>query len=264
MDLSMSEIRASLGDAVDAGASDEDVFFQFFSEQLVGQGLLAGCVSLAILAALAFGCRVDLPAVRVAGIRDLAPVDQVVAAELGYRVKLLGVAEDTGSGPVTRVEPCLVPADSPIARVDGVFNAAVVDADFVDRTVYQGRGAGAEPTASAVVGDLIDIARGGGWHAFGLPAGDLRQSGLTGTATAPGAYYLRFAPRDPQDAIAGITAALHEEGVPIASLFGDRAPGSVIVTTPPAEAAAVERACRAIAGASALAGPPVRMRIEEF
>ena len=71
-------------------------------------------------------------------------------------------------------------------------------------------------------------------------------------------------PRDPQDAIAGITAALHEEGVPIASLFGDRAPGSVIVTTPPAEAAAVERACRAIAGASALAGPPVRMRIEEF
>ncbi len=218
----------------------------------------------AILAALAFGQRVDLDAVRTAGIRDLAPVDQVVAAELGYCVKLLGVAEDTGAGVVTRVEPCLVAADSPIARVDGVFNAVVVDADFVDRTVYQGRGAGAEPTASAVVGDLIDIARGGGWHAFGVPAGRLEQAKPAETALLSSAYYLRFAPNDPRGAIAGIAAALNEAGVPVANMFGDRAPGSVIVTTGTAQGAAVEQACASVAGSMALAGTPVRMRIEEF
>lgn len=218
----------------------------------------------AILAALAFGRRVDLHAVRVAGIRDLSPVDQMVAAELGYCVKLLGVAEDTGKGLVQRVEPCLVAADSPVARVDGVFNAVVVDADFVDRTVYQGRGAGAEPTASAVVGDLIDIARSGGWHAFGLPAESLGQAEAAPAEALSGRFYLRFAPSKREDATAGIAAALHREGVSIDNLFGDRAPGAVIVTTAPAEGTAVARACAATAGAMALAEAPVRMRIEEF
>ena len=80
--------------------------------------------------------------------------------ELGYRIKLLGLARQTEAGIEARVHPCMVPETAPIARVDGVFNAVVAEGDFVGRVMLEGRGAGAGPTASAVVADLMDIARG--------------------------------------------------------------------------------------------------------
>src|SRR5271165_874311 len=115
---------------------------------------------LAILAALAFGRPVAFDAVHVEGIRSISALDIAFAAELGYRIKLLGIAGVTDGAIEARVHPCMVPQSSPIATVDGVFNAVVAEGDFVGRVMLEGRGAGARPTASAVVADLIDIARG--------------------------------------------------------------------------------------------------------
>ena len=114
---------------------------------------------LAILAALAFGRPVAFDDVHVEGIRRVSAVDIAFASELGYRIKLLGIARQTEAGIETRVHPCMVPQTAPIATVDGVFNAVVAEGDFVGRVMLEGRGAGAGPTASAVVADLIDIAR---------------------------------------------------------------------------------------------------------
>ena len=115
---------------------------------------------LAILAALAFGRPVSFDDVHVEGIRRISALDIAFATELGYRIKLLGIARQTEAGIETRVHPCMVPQTAPIARVDGVFNAVVAEGDFVGRVMLEGRGAGAGPTASAVAADLIDIARG--------------------------------------------------------------------------------------------------------
>ena len=114
---------------------------------------------LSILAALAFGRPVAFKDVHVEGIRRISAVDIAFATELGYRIKLLGIARQTDAGIEARVHPCMVPQTAPIARVDGVFNAVVAEGDFVGRVMLEGRGAGEGPTASAVVADLIDIAR---------------------------------------------------------------------------------------------------------
>ncbi len=115
---------------------------------------------LAILAAIAFGRPVAFDAVYVEGIRTISALDIAFAEELDYRIKLLGTARRHGDGIEARVHPCLVPRTAPLARVDGVFNAVVAEGDFVGRVMLEGRGAGAGPTASAVVADVIDIARG--------------------------------------------------------------------------------------------------------
>ena len=115
---------------------------------------------LAILASLAFDRPVPLEAVHVEGIRRIGGLDIGFATELGYRVKLLGIARRTADGIEIRVHPCLVPESAPLARVDGVYNAVVAEGDFAGRMTIEGRGAGAGPTASAVVADLIEVARG--------------------------------------------------------------------------------------------------------
>ena len=128
---------------------------------------------LAILAALAFGRPVAFDAVHVEGIRRISALDIAFASELGYRIKLLGIARQTEAGIEARVHPCMVPQSAPIARVDGVFNAVVAEGDFVGRVMLEGRGAGAGPTASAVVADLIDIARNRATPVWGAAAGAL-------------------------------------------------------------------------------------------
>ncbi|MHB1302820.1 MAG: homoserine dehydrogenase, partial [Acidiphilium sp.] len=115
---------------------------------------------LAILAAIAFGRQVDFASVHIEGIRRVSALDIAFAEELGYRIKLLGIARATSDGIETRVYPAMVPLASPLAHVDGVNNAVVIHADPVGAVVLQGRGAGAAPTASAVVADLVDLARG--------------------------------------------------------------------------------------------------------
>jgi homoserine dehydrogenase len=114
---------------------------------------------LAVLASLAFGTAVDFEAVSVAGIRNVSPMDLEYAGELGFRIKLLAIGRRTAKGIEQRVHPCMIPAETALARVDGVFNAVMVDGDFAGNTVYVGRGAGQNPTASAVASDLVDLRR---------------------------------------------------------------------------------------------------------
>ena len=128
---------------------------------------------LAILASVAFGRPVDLAGVYTEGIRHVSRLDIDFAEELGYRIKLLGIARLTENGLEQRVHPCMVTRATPIAAVEGVFNAVVAEGDFVGRVVLEGRGAGAFPTASSVAADLVDIAAGRHVAPFGVPAAAL-------------------------------------------------------------------------------------------
>src|SRR5512144_2161447 len=147
---------------------------------------------LAILATVAFGCTLDFAAVHIEGIRHVSPVDIAFAEELGYRIKLLGIASLTDGGVERRVHPCMVPNSAPVAHVDGVLNAVVAHGDFVDRIVQEGSGAGERATASAVVADLADIACGRSTPTFGIAVGDLRSLPALPMARHHGAYYVRL------------------------------------------------------------------------
>ena len=129
---------------------------------------------LAILASVGFGRPVDFNGVYTEGIRQVSRLDIDFAEELGYRIKLLGIARLTEEGLEQRVHPCMVPRATPIAAVEGVYNAVVAEGDFVGRVVLQGRGAGAFPTASAVAADIVDIAAGRHVPTFGLHTANLR------------------------------------------------------------------------------------------
>ncbi len=132
---------------------------------------------LALLAAIAFGTRVDFDGISVEGIERVSLADIEHAAELGYRIRLLGVARMTEKGLEARMQPCLVPAASPPGQLQGVTNMVVIEGDFVGRIVMSGPGAGEGPTASAIVGDVIDIARGLVIPPFGRPAAEPRDAG---------------------------------------------------------------------------------------
>ena len=184
---------------------------------------------LAILAALAFGRPVRYTDVHVEGIRAVSALDQSFARELGYRIKLLGIARQTAHGIETRVHPCMVPEAAPLARVDGVYNAVVVEADFAGRLMLEGRGAGAGPTASAVVADLIDIARGRAVPVWGTGSAYLSAAPSVPMSAYTGAYYLRLMVTDRPGVIADVTCALRDAGVSLESMLQHgRSPGEAV------------------------------------
>ena len=223
---------------------------------------------LAILTSVAFGCEVNFPAVYIEGIRDISSLDIQFAGELGYEIKLLGIARLTGSGVEQRVHPCLVPLAAPIAHVEGVFNAVVAEGDFVGTTVYEGRGAGAGPTASAVVADLVDIARGHSVPTFSVPATALAKIPAQPMERHRGAYYIRLMVVDKPGVIADVTAAFRDEEISLESMLQrGRAPGEavpVILVTHDTEESAMSRALEKIAILEAVADPPRMIRIEGF
>ncbi len=221
---------------------------------------------LAILAALAFNRPVDFASVHIEGIRAVSALDILFAGELGYRIKLLGIARRTEAGIESRVHPCMVPQSSPIARVDGVYNAVVAEGDFVGRVMLEGRGAGAGPTASAVVADLIDLARGRlvpVWGADGVALSHLPSVPMSAHV---GAYYLRLMVVDRPGVIADVTAALRDAGVSLESMLQrGRAPGEavpVVLVTHETNEAAMLGALDAIAAMDAVLEPPALIRIE--
>jgi homoserine dehydrogenase len=184
---------------------------------------------LAILAALAFGRPISFADVHVEGIRGVSALDQSFARELGYRIKLLGIARQTEAGIESRVHPCMIPETAPLARVDGVYNAVVVEGDFVGRVMLEGRGAGAGPTASSVVADLIDLARGRGTPVWGAESGDLSDVPAVPMAAYTGAYYLRLMVVDRPGVIADVTCALRDAGVSLESMLQHgRSPGEAV------------------------------------
>ncbi len=221
---------------------------------------------LAILAALAFGRPVDFGSVHVEGIRQVSALDFQMAEDLGYRIKLLGIAQRTEAGISTRVHPCMVPQAAPIARVDGVFNAVVAEGDFVGRVVLQGRGAGAGPTASAVVADLIDIARGRHTPVWGCEAGALDAAPSVPMAHHTGCYYLRLMVVDRPGVIADVTGVLRDHSISLESMLQrGRAPGEavpVVLTTHECQEAAIVAAIAQIEALDAVMEKPVLIRIE--
>jgi homoserine dehydrogenase len=221
---------------------------------------------LAILAALAFGRPVDFSAVHVEGIRAVSALDIALAGELGYRIKLLGIARRTDHGIEMRVHPCMVPLAHPIARVDGVFNAVVAEGDFCGRIVLEGRGAGAGPTASAVVADLIDIARGRLTPVWGASNGTLAPLPAIPMERRIGAYYLRLMVLDRPGVIADVTAILRDHHISLESMLQrGRAPGEavpVVVTTHDSEEARMRAALARIEALETVVEKPALIRIE--
>ncbi len=184
---------------------------------------------LAILAALAFGRTVRFEDVHVEGIRNICALDFAFARELGYRIKLLGIARRTEAGIESRVHPCMVPESSPLARVDGVYNAVVAEGDFSGRLMLEGRGAGAGPTASAIVADLIDLARGRAAPVWGVEASSVSDTQSVPMSAYVGAYYLRLMVVDRPGVIADVTCALRDSGVSLESMLQHgRSPGEAV------------------------------------
>ena len=226
---------------------------------------------LAILAALAFGQPVDFGSVHVEGIRGIGALDIGFAAELGYRIKLLGIARLTEGGVEARVHPCLVPETAPIALVEGVFNAVFAEGDFVGRIMLEGRGAGAGPTASAVVADLIDIARGTLIPVWGANAESLSRIVSVPISQRAGDYYLRLHVLDRPGVIAEIAAVLRDCGVSLKSMLQHgQSPGvagadeavPIVLVTHQTRESAMRRALELITGLDVVLEPPTMVRIE--
>ena len=223
---------------------------------------------LAILASVGFGRPVDLDGVYAEGIRHVSRLDIDFAEELGYRIKLLGIARLTEEGLEQRVHPCMVPRATPIAAVEGVYNAVVAEGDFVGRVVMEGRGAGASPTASAVAADLVDIAAGRRVAPFGIPTADLRAIPGIPIERHHSAYYIRLMVVDQPGVIADVAAALRDEQVSMESMIQrGRAPGEavpVVMTTHITVEAAMRRALKRIEALDTVLEPPRMIRIEDL
>jgi homoserine dehydrogenase len=221
---------------------------------------------LAILAALAFGRPVDFDALYVEGLRNITALDIKLAEELGYRIKLLGIAAAVEGGISTRVHPCMVPVSHPIAVVDGVYNAVVAEGDFAGRVVLEGRGAGAGPTASAVVADLIDIARGRSTPVWGAGTADLARIPNVPMEQHRGAYYLRLMVLDRPGVLADVTGVLRDHAISLESMIQrGRAPGEavpIVLTTHECQEAAMRAALTRIAALASVLEPPAMIRIE--
>ena len=183
---------------------------------------------LALLTSLAFGTRVAFDQIHIEGIESITQADIEAADDLGYRIKLLGVALMTESGIEQRVHPAMVSTDSAIAEVSGVTNCVAVDGDFSGNVLLIGRGAGAGATASAVASDIVDIARGTYPAPFLVPAGKLKPYKRAKLGQHQGAYYVRLAVFDRPGAMAGITGRLGEREISLESIVQRRPRGSQI------------------------------------
>lgn len=225
---------------------------------------------LAILASLAFGTEVDFDAVAVEGIRSVSALDIQLAEELGYRIKLLGIAKQTAEGIEQRVSPVMVDRATQISKVEGVFNAVALEGDYVGPVILQGRGAGERPTASAVVADIVDIAAGRTAPVFGVPADRLKTNVRAPLEKHVGPYYLRLMVWDRPGVMAEVTATLAKHGVSMASMIqhgraetvGGVVP--VVFVTHETSEAGMSGALADISAFESNSQPPVLMRIENF
>lgn len=254
-----------------AGLSYDEVFeeanqlgFLEADPELDVGGIDAGH-KLALLASIAYGTQVAFSEVELEGIGQITIEDIRQAADMGYRIKLLGVAQLTGRGLEQRMSPCLVPARSPLGQLEGGTNMVVIEGDQVGQIVLRGAGAGEGPTASAVLSDIVDIARGTRLSTFGQPATTLRPV-TPARATAPAPYYLRMRLQDRPGALAKIATTLGEAGISIDRMrqYGHSSgTAPVLIVTHKTTRAALDVALVAMPATNALADAPVALRIEE-
>lgn len=219
---------------------------------------------LALLAAIAFGTRVDFANVELEGIGSVTIEDIRAAADMGFKIKLLGVAQMTGRGLEQRMSPCLVPAISPLGQLQGGTNMVVLEGDSVGQIVLRGAGAGSGPTASAVLSDIIDIARGLRLPTFGIPATQLRQA-RAARAAVPAPYYLRMQLLDKPGALAKVARVLGDSGISIDRMrqYGhEDTMAPVLIVTHKTTRAALDEALAGFTGTGVVSGAPVAIRIE--
>jgi len=219
---------------------------------------------LALLSAIAFGTKVNFEGVELEGIGEITIEDIQQAADMGFRIKLLGVAQRTGRGLEQRMSPCLVPDNSPLGQLEGGTNMVVLEGDHVGQIVLRGAGAGEGPTASAVLSDVMDIARGIRVNTFGSRAAELEEASPAKGAT-PAPYYLRMVLQDKPGALAKIAAVLGEAGVSIDRMrqYGhEDTSAPVLIVTHKIQRSALDAALSAMRETNVVMGQPVALRIE--
>jgi len=220
---------------------------------------------LSILASLAFGTQIDFDAVDVTGIRNVMASDINEATALGYRVRLVGISENTDTGLFQRVAPMLIPQRHSLAHVEGSLNAVVAEGNYVGSLFFQGAGAGEGPTASAVVADLIDVARDEYGEPFAMQVAQLSRQGKADSGGRRNRTYLRFMVRDKPGVLAEIAAAMRDAGVSIESLIqrGVKEDGSVllVVVTHHSSEESIQQTLETLSGSDSITGEPMVMNI---
>jgi len=229
---------------------------------------------LAILATLCFGYELAPDKIRVEGITGITQHDIQVAADLGYKIKLLGIAQRTDDGIEQRVHPTFVPKGSAIAGVDGVMNAVALETDHVHELLLAGPGAGGPPTASSVLSDILDIARGTRVPPLGVPSDELLPYREAAMRPHDGGYYIRLSAKDVPGALAAIATRMGERGISIDSVIQrsdlsakaiapDGSPTrTVVMITQQTLESAVRESLAQIAADGFIVGQPQLIRIE--
>jgi homoserine dehydrogenase len=261
MELEGLSFAECLSDAQKLGYAEADPTFDI--------GGFDTAHKLAILATLAFGVQLDAASISIEGIEHITLADLQAAGELGYRIKLLGVAQRTPHGVEQRVHPTMVPRSSPVAQVMGVTNAVTIDADAVNELTLVGPGAGGMATASAVVADIADIAKGIRSAPFGLPVALLKPAEKSPMRRHEGGYYIRLAARNRSGAAAAIATRMAERDISLESIVQRRLPGApdadvvpVVLMTYATTEATIREALAAIVADGYVAEQPQVIRIE--
>lgn len=260
-----------LQEAQDAGYAEADPAFDIGGHDTAHK--------LAILTTLAFGVETSIDTVYVEGIEDISLADIQAADDLGYRIKLLGVALQTESGIEQRVHPTMVPKNTAIAEVDGVTNCVAFDGNFAGDILLIGPGAGGEPTASAVMSDILDIAKGRISPPFSWRTEDLKPYERARMRSHEGGYYIRLNVFDRTGAFAAIAGRMAEHGISLESIVqrrpaaalpgldargGDGAPLPVVMITHETTEAAIRAALKAIEEEGNVQERPRMIRIEKL
>ena len=254
----------------DAGLPYKDVFDEanalgyLEADPELDVGGIDAAHKLALLSSIAFGTQVDFPAVKLEGIGSITIEDIRQAADMGYKIKLLGVAQMTGRGLEQRMSPCLVPETSPLGQLQGGTNMVVLEGDAVGQIVLRGAGAGEGPTASAVMADVMDIARGTRLSTFGQPANTLRKV-RAAQASVAAPYYLRMELVDKPGALSKVAAILADAGVSIDRMrqYGhEDTAAPVLIVTHKTTGTALDDAIEGFACTDVVTRPPVAIRIE--
>jgi homoserine dehydrogenase len=217
MELEGLTFEACLSDAQRLGYAEADPTFDV--------GGFDTAHKLALLTSLAFGTQIDADSIYVEGISSITPLDLKMADELGFRIKLLGVAERTKTGIEQRVHPTMVHKSTPLAQVMGVLNAVTIDADAVGELTLVGPGAGGDATASSVLADITDVAKGRFGATFGLPVSAMESSEQAPMRRHEGGYYVRLSVYDRPGAAASIVNRMAQGQISLESISQKRSEG---------------------------------------
>lgn len=223
---------------------------------------------LCILSALAFGTTPAMEQIHCEGIRPISAADMQAADELGYTIRLIGVTERRPNGISLRVHPALLARQTPLAAVDGVYNAVHFRGDYVGDVFIEGPGAGRGPTASSVVADIMDVARGNHGLPFMIPAAELSEPDILPMTSHEGAYYLRLNVRDHPGVLASVTSIFHQFNISVARLIQYESRGaddaSIILITHHTREHCMNQALEQISSLETMLSQPCLIRMESF